>query len=127
MVDPDEVQSYHALSLDHLRGAETMLADHNLAPAYHAAIHALELGVKAALATRLARVPRTHNVGGLLGQEFLDDLGPQTCSRINQLVHEYDAPRYPDWDAPADVHADVAFIAEFLRIRLPALLTEARR
>lgn len=116
------MQSYHALSLDYLRGAETMLAQGNLAPAYHAALHALELGVKAALASRLASVPRTHNVGGLLGQEFRGELDAATCSRINRLVHVYDGPRYPDWEAPAEIGEDVAFIADFLRSRLPRLL-----
>jgi HEPN domain-containing protein len=126
VVEHEAIRSYQALSEEYLAAAEAVAAAGHLAPAYHNALHALELAVKAALASRLPRVPRTHNVGGLLGQEFLDELGADVCARVNRLVHAYDAPRYPDWEAPPDARDDLAFIATFVRGRLPRLLAEGR-
>jgi len=56
----------------------------------------------------------------------LAPLGADVCARVNRLVHAYDAPRYPDWEAPPDARDDLAFIATFVRGRLPRLLAEGR-
>lgn len=110
------------MSEEYLEAAETMLAAGHLAPGYHAALHSLELAAKAALATRMEPVPRTHNVGGLFAREFRDVVGSESCSRINALVKGYDAPRHPDWEPPEEIDEDVAFIAHFVRSVLPGLI-----
>lgn len=126
MGDAEEIQRYQDLSRQYLASAQQAARAGNLAPAYHNALHALELAVKAALAARLPRVPRTHNVGGLLGQEFRDVLGGATCSRISQLLHASDEPRYPGWEPPAEIDSDLAFIAGFIEVELPRLVKGAR-
>lgn len=122
MAGDGTVQGYLDLSREYLAAAEASLQVGAVAPAYHNALHALELGVKAALATRLAEVPQTHNVAGLFGREFRDPLGADTCSRISVLLHQYDAPRYPDWDMPEDAEGDIAFIADLVRHTIPSAI-----
>lgn len=126
MVDDEAVRSYQDLSVEFLDATRANAESGRLAPAYHSALHALELAVKAALASRMPRVPRTHNVGGLLGQEFRDVLGSETCSRVNQLLHAYDEPRYPEWDPPQDIAERITFISDFVLGKLPFLLEEPR-
>lgn len=126
MVEDGSVQAYLALSGEYLAVASSAARDGRKAAAYHNALHALELGLKAALATRLDEVPRTHNVGGIFAREFRAAVGDDVCSRVNRLVRDYDAPRYPDWQPTEGTDDDVAFIASFLKTTLPRLL-EAKR
>jgi HEPN domain-containing protein len=123
----EEVQRYQDLSLEYLDLARIGLEAGRLAPARHTALHALELGVKAALAARAGAAPRTHNVGGEFGKHFREIVGQETTRRINKLLQTYDGPRYPDWDAPttAQMEDDLDFISTFLTATLPKLL-EAR-
>lgn len=122
MVDAEAVQEHLALSREYLGTARGALSAGQRAPAYHNALHALELAVKAVLAKRLHAVPRTHNVGGLLAREFRVELGDDVCSRVNRLVRDYDAPRYPDWEAPEDLDNEIAFIGRFIERDVPRLL-----
>lgn len=126
MVDDGTVQSYLDLSLKYLQAAEDSARANNAPPAYHNALHALELGVKAALATRLTAVPETHNVGGLFGREFRASVGVELCSRVSSLLHDYDGPRYPEWDVPDGWTADITFVSDFLRATLPSLIERGR-
>lgn len=122
MAEDGPVQNYLDLSREYLEAAQA-LADKGLtAPAYHNALHALELAVKAALATRLAEVPHTHNVAGLFGREFRADAGADVCSRIGILLHAYDAPRYPEWAAPEELNDDLAFIERVVTVVVPELV-----
>lgn len=126
MVDHAEIQGHLTLSAEYLAVATAAAADGRQAASYHNALHALELGIKAALATKLDEVPRTHNVGGIFAREFRTTVGDETCSRINSLVRDYDAPRYPDWEAPDTLDDDLRFIATFLTKTLPKLVRGAR-
>jgi HEPN domain-containing protein len=98
-----------------------------LAPSRFLAIHALELGVKAALAAS-GDVTRTHNVGGEFGKRFRSHVPQDTARRINRILAQYDGPRYPDWEPPerAAIESDLKFIEQFLARVLPKLIKEAR-
>lgn len=72
---------------------------------------------------------RTHNVGGEFGKRFRTKVRPETARRINRILGEYDAPRYPDWAAPprSMIQDDLEFVESFVRDELPALLKEVAR
>jgi HEPN domain-containing protein len=128
MGEDGSVQAYLALSLEYLQAAEEAHRSGRAAPASFMAVHALELGVKAALARLTGTIPRTHNVGGEFGKHLRGRVAPETTRRLNRLLSDYGEPRYPEWVAPGDAELadDLAFIGEFLRVTLPPLIEEAR-
>lgn len=62
------------------------------------AIHSLELMVKSLLLTKIDDPIITHNVGGLLGKYFLEEIGPLKCKKVNSILIRYNFPRYPGND-----------------------------
>lgn len=120
----EEVQKHLDLSREYVEGARAAYDRGALAPARFLCIHALELGLKAALAKRIGTVPQTHNVGGLFGREFGGVVGAALARRLNQLLEDYNGPRYPDWEPPRDIHGDIEFVTSFLLQTLPPLLED---
>jgi HEPN domain-containing protein len=86
MEDHDEVLEYYQLSDTYLKAALELINDGLFEPALFNAIHALELGVKAALLTRISNNLILHQVGGLFGREFKDILGNDICKEITNMI-----------------------------------------
>jgi HEPN domain-containing protein len=85
-------------------------------PALFNAIHALELGVKAALLTKVDNNLILHQVGGLFGREFRDTVGNEVCREINDILSKYNLPRYPGTEeiTKEDAESTVGFVQEFI-------------
>lgn len=117
-------QAHRDLSLEYLLAAEGAYASGAHSPAHFLLTHALELGVKAALAKALPTVPKTHNVGGEFGKHFRHQVGAALTRRVNRILDDYDGPRYPDWEPPSreELESDLRFVSDFLRKTLPAIL-----
>lgn len=126
MVDHEQIREHLALSREYLSIAGSALASGHAAPAFHNALHALELATKAALAARLPTAPRTHDLGGFLARESRAELGDEMCSRVDRLVKEDDAPCYPDREAPDDLVGEIASIGSLIRIHVPRLVEVPR-
>lgn len=127
MVEDGEVSRYLDLSREYLAAARSAATDGNLAPARFNSTHALELALKAAIAGRTGVVPKLHNVGGEFGRLFGAAIGATTKRRINRLLDDYNAPRYPDWVPPTleSLVADIDFIETIVLNEVPRLLQEA--
>ena len=99
-----------------------------LAPGYHDAVHALELALKAALASLEQEVPKEHNVAGAFGLAFRPSVDAADLRRINRILRLYNGPRYPDWSPPSpeELDADLALIRRMVRQEVPRLVREAR-
>ncbi|MEA3200212.1 MAG: hypothetical protein QOE90_1640 [Thermoplasmata archaeon] len=123
-----EIQGHLDLSREWLEAAETLLVKGLLAPAYHDAVHALELALKAALTSLEVKVPKEHNIAGAFGLHFRDRFDAADLRRINRILRSYNGPRYPDWEAPAhtEIEGDVAFIGQLVRQEIPRLVKEGR-
>lgn len=108
----------------YLSAAEVDAANALHAPAHHHALHALELGLKAALLSLGTQPARSHNVGGQFGQAFRGEVPAATLRRINQPLQRYDDMRYPGARMPSvdDTEAALAFIGPFLRNVLQPLV-----
>ena len=88
------------------------------------AIHALELGVKAALLTKIDNNLILHQVGGLFGREFRKTVGNDVCKEINTILSRYNLPRYPGDDKISDeeVNSAVTFVKHFIDEVLPDII-----
>lgn len=128
MDEDGEASHYLALSREYVSVARRAAADGALAAARFNSIHALELAVKAALVSRVGAAPKLHNVGGEFGKHFRPKLGPDVVRRVNRLLDDYNAPRYPDWKVPelGAIVADIAFVEELVSRHVPALMREAK-
>lgn len=124
MENHDEVLEYYQLSKTYLKAALELLDDRLFEPALFNAIHALELGVKAALLTRIENNLILHQVGGLFGREFHDTLGNEICKEINTVLSKYNLPRYPGEDEvnEDDVKTTIDFVERFIQDILPGLI-----
>jgi HEPN domain-containing protein len=124
MAEDGEASNYLQLSHDYIAGARAMAEANNFAPARFLSIHALELGLKAVLTSASGLAPKVHNVGGEFGRRHRDRVGATVVRRINRLLDDYNAPRYPDWESPepAVIIADIEFIEAFLRKDAPDLM-----
>jgi len=122
----DEVQEHLHLSGDFLRSAERDVRDGLYAPARLSLLHALELGLKAALLAKTGRPWGTHVVHGPFGQHFRGRIDERTLGRLNRLVQEYGRSRYPDWEAPteATMNDDLTFVRSMVEETIPALVAE---
>ena len=80
------------------------------------AIHALELGVKAALLTKVDNNLILHQVGGLFGREFRDTVGNEVCREINDILSKYNLPQYPGTEeiTKEDAESTVDFVQKFI-------------
>ena len=124
MENHDEVLEYFHLSKTYMKAALELLNEKLFEPALFNAIHALELGVKAALLTRIENNLILHQVGGLFGREFRDTLGNDVCKEINTILSKYNLPRYPGEDEidQDDVKVIIDFVEKFIEEILPDLI-----
>lgn len=116
MANDKEIQEYYRLSLQYLEGAKTNLNSNLVEPAMFNAIHALELALKSALLKKTGDDFKTHNVGGIFGKHFRDQIGKQKCKSINKILMRYNFPRYPDQPTiPKDeAKNDIGFISDLI-------------
>jgi HEPN domain-containing protein len=123
-----EASRYLALSREYLAAGKLMATLGNLAPARFNSTHALELALKAAIVRRAGEAPKLHNVGGEFGRLFRAELGGDAMRRINRLLDDYNAPRYPDWEPPTqeELADDITFIEDVVLRQVPRLMKEAR-
>ncbi|HVL48245.1 MAG TPA: HEPN domain-containing protein [Candidatus Thermoplasmatota archaeon] len=101
---------------DYLAAAVLAAEDARVAPAHNLAIHALELGLKAAILAAEGALARRHNPGGEFGRLYRDAVDAARLRRVNRILNRYNDGRYPGGDIPLaeEVEADLAFIASFL-------------
>ncbi|MDG6220139.1 MAG: HEPN domain-containing protein [Candidatus Thermoplasmatota archaeon] len=120
----EEVLEYYRLSQTYLKASLELFEEDLLEPTLFNAIHALELGIKAALFRKMSGVLLIHNVGGLFGREFRETIGNDVCKEINQILSLYNFPRYPGMAAVEreEVEKILLFIEEFLENTLPSLV-----
>ena len=116
MEDFDEILEYYKLGQTYLKASMELLDDELFEPALFNAIHALELGVKAALLTKGDNNLILHQVGGLFGREFRDIVGNEVCREINDILSKYNLPRYPGAEeiTKEDAESTVDFVQEFI-------------
>lgn len=129
MVEDGQVSRYLDLSQEYLASARSAARDGNLAPARFNSTHALELALKAAIASCTGVVPKLHNVGGEFGRHFRGGIDAAAKRRINRLLDDYNAPRYPDWEAPTPERLadDIDFIETIVLREVPRLIREMNR
>lgn len=127
MATHDEAQEYLDLSREYLATALVAHGQSLRSPARFNMIHALELAIKATLASRMGEVPRTHNVGGEFGRLFRAHVGGDVTRRVNRILQDYDAVRYPDEQpaTPRSLDEDIEFVRAFVENVAPSLV-EAR-
>lgn len=80
--------------------------------------------MKACLIAALGEAPRTHNVGGEFGRHFRGKVGPDVTRRVNRILADYDAPRYPEWAVPPVevIEGDLEFVENLVSDVVPRLL-----
>ncbi len=126
MAKDETIQEYYAMSKKWLSAALTNLEQGLYEPAMFNGIHALELGLKAALHTIIEGPIKTHNVGGLFGKHFRDKVGDECCRAVNLILARYNLPRYPDQKMvePKEVAEELKFIKEFIENIILDLIEE---
>lgn len=124
MAANETIQEYCNMSGKYLRASLDNLEQKLYEPAMANGIHALELGLKAALHTVIKEPIKTHNVGGLFGKHFRNRVGDENCKLLNIILTKYNLPRYPDQEMidPEDVAKDIGFIKEFIENTIPKLV-----
>lgn len=132
MVEDGEASRYLDLSREYLSVAKSAADGGNAAPARFNSTQALELALKAALAIRTGGAPKLHNVGGEFGKHFRKHVGAEVVRRINRLLDDYNAPRYPDWRPPTseELANDIAFIEDVVLRQIrqaPSTANEGRK
>ena len=68
---------------------------------------------------------RTHNVGGLLGKLYREELGDEVCRRVNRILMVYNVPRYPGIvePEPGMVVSDIEFVKDFVSNEVERILS----
>ena len=129
MAPDGKVQEYYTLSLRYLAAAKNNLEEELFEPAMSNGIHALELAIKSALVTVIDDPMKTHNVGGLFGRFFLQEVGEDTCKEINYILNKYNFPRYPGEDEviPDDVEDDIGTITKFIENEIFQLINQEKK
>ena len=120
----EAVREYHDLSIKFLRAATINLERELFEPALANAIHSLELAIKAVLLLRIDGPIKTHNVGGLLGKHYREELGDEVCRRVNRILMVYNVPRYPGIMEPDAemIVSDIEFIRGFVSNEVERIL-----
>ncbi len=128
MESNETLQEYLDLAVRYLYSAKLALLEELYEPAMANGIHALEMACKAALTAAGLVQMKTHNIGGLFGQHFHDQLDDDVGRRINRLFMKYHHPRYPGTPStdPDKVEQNMVFIEEFIEQLLPLLIAEIR-
>jgi len=124
MAGDDDPREYLELSLKYLEAAKKNFNDGLHEPALANSIHALELGIKALLLSKIEGPIITHNVGGLFGKHHREELGEATCRRVNRILVRYNIPRYPGMDdhPPEEIGETIEFVDELVRSRIGGIL-----
>lgn len=124
MENDEEILEYYRLSQTYLKAAVELLDEELYEPALFNAIHALELGVKAALLTKVDNNLILHQVGGLFGREFRDAVGNEVCREVNNILSKYNLPRYPGTEeiTREDAENTVNFLQNFIENILPTII-----
>ena len=119
-----EILEYYHLSKTYLKASIELMNDKLFDPALFNTIHALELGVKAALLTKIDNNLILHQVGGLFGREFRDNLGNEICKEINNILSMYNLPRYPGEEevSSEEVKSTIKFVEHFINVILPEII-----
>lgn len=112
----EEVQEFYSLSKEFLKAAIKNLELELYEPAMANGIHALELAAKAALCTVIDDPIKTHNIGGLFGKHFKEEIGKENCKKVNIILMKYNLPRYPGEIRlmASDIREDINFIKNFI-------------
>jgi HEPN domain-containing protein len=120
----EEILEYYRLSKTYLAASNELLEEDLYEPALFNAIHALELGVKAALLTKVDNNLILHQVGGLFGREFRDVVGNDVCRNLNTILSMYNLPRYPGTDKITREETEKAlnFVRDFIENILPTII-----
>ena len=120
----EEILEYYRLSQTYLAASNELLEEGLYEPALFNAIHALELGVKAALLTKVDNNLILHQVGGLFGREFRDVVGNDVCRKMNNILSMYNLPRYPGTEEITREETETAlnFVQEFIENILPTII-----
>lgn len=126
MAGDETVQEYLDLADKYLHSARLALLEELYEPAMANGIHALELACKAALTAEGLTRMKTHNIGGLFGQRFAEQIDSETGRKLNRLFMKYHFPRYPGTPSvhPDEVEAGLAFIEDFVEQVVPTLVSE---
>ena len=124
MATDETIQEYYAMSRKYLKAASTNLEQGLYEPSMANGIHALELGLKAALHAIIEEPIKTHNIGGLFGKHFRDKVGDGRCRAVNLILTRYNLPRYPDQKMveSEEVERELGFIKEFIENTIPDLI-----
>ena len=120
----EEILEYYRLSQTYLAASNELLEEDLYEPALFNAIHALELGVKAALLTKVDNNLILHQVGGLFGREFRDVVGNDVCRKMNNILSMYNLPRYPGTEEITREETETAlnFVRDFIENILPTII-----
>ena len=120
----EEILEYYRLSKTYLTASNELLEEGLYEPALFNAIHALELGVKAALLTKIDNNLILHQVGGLFGREFRDVVGNDVCRKLNNILSMYNLPRYPGTEEITREETEKAlnFVRDFIENILPSII-----
>ena len=119
-----EILEYYELSKTYLKASLELMNERLFEPALFNVIHALELGVKAALITRIDNTLILHQVGGLFGREFRDTVGNEVCREINNILSKYNLPRYPGEEevTKEEIKSTIEFVGYFINEILPDII-----
>ncbi len=120
----EEILEYYRLSKTYMTAAMELLEEELYEPALFNAIHALELGVKSAILTKVDNNLILHQVGGLFGREFRDVVGNEVCKEVNNILSMYNLPRYPGMEeiAKEDAKNTLHFVQNFIQNILPPII-----
>lgn len=120
----EEILEYYRLSQTYLAASNELLEEDLYEPALFNAIHALELGVKAALLTKVDNNLLLHQVGGLFGREFRDVVGNDVCRKMNNILSMYNLPRYPGTEeiTREETETTLNFVQDFIENILPTII-----
>ena len=126
MAGDGTVQEYLALADKSLHAAKLALLEELYGPAMANGLHALELACKAALRAKGLQRMKTHNIGGLFGREFREQIEAETGRKLNRLFLKYHLPRYPGVPSlhPDEVEEEMPFIEDFIEQQVPTLINE---
>lgn len=75
------------------------------------------MALKSALLEKTGEDFKTHNVGGIFGKHFKNQVGHQKCKRVNKILMRYNFPRYPDQPSHTkeEVIDDIEFISKLIK------------
>lgn len=108
---------------EYAAAAELAAANALWGPAHQAMLHALELGLKAAIASTGERPWRNHEAGQF-GDLFRNRVPKEVLRQLNRQLARYHDSRYPGARRPGEEETESAleFVRRFLDETLPPLI-----